>query len=270
MAVVFDARTLAAIEAVQAGLELIRTRHGASDVREKAPGDLVTGTDLAIQDRIHSLLKQRLPNIAFVGEEGQVDLPSDETYWLVDPLCGTANYAAGLPLCAVNVGLVDRGEVRLAAVGDGSTGDIYAAEAGGGAWRLGDVGEEPLHVAATSRLISIDPRGANSGRLRTFGREFAARVGAMIDSNWDVRAFGTSLVLTYVASGRLAAAVYAQDGLPVHFCAGLLLAQEAGAVVTDQSGEGWTIHSPIYVAAATRSLHSELLELAQAAFSASA
>lgn len=195
MAAAFDARTLAAIEAVQAGLELISARHGASEVREKPPGDLVTGTDLPIQARVESLVKQRFPNIAVVGEEGQVDLPSDEACWLVDPLCGTSNYAAGLPLCAVNVGLVDRGKVRLAAVGDGSTGHIYVSEAGGGAWRVSDVAEEPLHVGATSRVTSIDPHGGKPGRLRTFGREFAPRAEVMIDSNWGVRAFGASLVL---------------------------------------------------------------------------
>jgi myo-inositol-1(or 4)-monophosphatase len=130
----------------------------------------------------------------------------------VDPLCGTANYAAALPLCAVNVALVEDHNVTLAVIGDGSTGRVYVAERGGGAWRLTTAGADRLRVSDASGLISIDPRGGGPGALRTFGREFATYLPILLDRGWDVRMLGTSLVLAYLAAGGLAAAVCAQDG----------------------------------------------------------
>jgi fructose-1,6-bisphosphatase/inositol monophosphatase family enzyme len=81
---------------------------------------------------------------------------------------------------------------------------------------------------------------------------------------WDVRMFATTLVLAYVASGRLAAAVYASDGPSVHLAAGLLLAQEAGATVTDEGGDDWDLDSSVYVAAATPEMNRELQVIAEA------
>jgi fructose-1,6-bisphosphatase/inositol monophosphatase family enzyme len=66
----------------------------------------------------------------------------------------------------------------------------------------------------------------------------------------------------YLASGRLAGAVYARLGAALHFAAGALLAGEAGAIVTDHTGADWTIDSPILVAAATHDLHAELQTVA--------
>jgi fructose-1,6-bisphosphatase/inositol monophosphatase family enzyme len=70
----------------------------------------------------------------------------------------------------------------------------------------------------------------------------------------------------YLATGRLGAAVYASSGDAVHFAAGLLLAAEAGAVVTDQSGQPFQLDSPILVAAASAPLHRELCQLAEWAY----
>jgi len=83
---------------------------------------------------------------------------------------------------------------------------------------------------------------------------------------WDVRALSSTIALVYVASGRLAGAVYAPLGAALHFAAGALLAVEAGAIVTDHTGADWTIDSPILIAAATRALHAELQTVAARVF----
>jgi myo-inositol-1(or 4)-monophosphatase len=97
--------------------------------------------------------------------------------------------------------------------------------------------------------------------LARFGRAFAVR--AIEANRFKVRVLATTLALAYVARGRLAAAVYARSGLAVHFAAGLLLAEEAGAQVTDHLGQPWRIDSPIYLAAADQTLHTELCGMAQ-------
>jgi len=298
--------TAAAVAAVREVVPVLLGRQGAEDVRAKAPGDLVTASDLLIEATLQRRLAERCPDVAFVGEEGGQALPAGGRVWLVDPLCGTANYAAGLRLYAINVALVEDGQVMAAVVADGATGELYVAERGRGAWRLeadqtiqrldradqavqplsrtgqtmqrlGRAGQavEPLDaadravalkVSPASGLVSVDPTLAAPGALHDFGRQFAIRV--LSDGRYRVRVLSTTLVLPLLASGHLAAAVYSNAASPVHLAAGLLLAEEAGALVTDHAGAAWQLASPVFVVAASDVLHRDLLRLVQATLAA--
>jgi myo-inositol-1(or 4)-monophosphatase len=311
-----EAETAAAVAAVREVVPILLGRQGAEDVRAKAPGDLVTASDLLIEATLQRRLAERCPEVAFVGEEGAQALPAGGRVWLVDPLCGTANYAAGLRLYAINVALVEDGQVLAAVVADGATGELYVAERGRGAWRLeadqvvhrldradqavqrvdradlaverldradqavprrggndqavrprGGAGQAvPLRVSPASGLVSVDPTLAAPGALHDFGRQFAIRV--LGDGRFRVRVLSTTLVLPLLASGQLAAAVYGNAASPVHLAAGLLLAEEAGALVTDQHGAAWQLASPVLVIAASAALQQDLLPLVQATYAA--
>ncbi|MBV9169793.1 MAG: inositol monophosphatase family protein, partial [Chloroflexi bacterium] len=205
------------------------------------------------------MLTSRHSDIQFVGEEGAQSLPPGGRFWLVDPLCGTANYAADLPLFATNVALVEDGLVTAAVVADVMRREIYVAERGRGAWRSDG---QRLQASAVSQLVSVDPfLGSNSHPLGEFSRRFAVR--AITQARFGVRIFASTLVLAYVATGRLAAAVFCNTPVPVHVAAGLLLAEEAGAIVTDDVGAPWRLTSPLVVIAASRELHQELLRSAR-------
>jgi myo-inositol-1(or 4)-monophosphatase len=282
---------MAAIAAVRAGLAIVQRRQDAEHVRLKGPRDLVTGTDFAAQLAIERVLREHDPEIAFVGEEGAEDvegaerdksvetakrhereerasgetamLPRQGRYWLVDPLCGTNNFAAEVPFFAINVALVDDGRVMLGVVADGTTGEIHVAERGKGAFLL-DGGEgSPLSVNPRASLVSVDPMLPGPGWLRRFDGELAIRVIA--EARHSMLILGSTLALAYLARGRLAAAVYACSGLPVHFAAGLLIAEEAGAIVTDEQGNPWQLLGPIYIASANPQVHEELRGIAQSA-----
>lgn len=257
----FRAEALAAVAAVRAGLAIVQARHGADDVREKGPGDIVTGTDVAAQVEVERLLHERQPDIAFVGEEsGRDRTPDAGRYWLVDPLCGTGNFAAGLPLYAINIALVEDGQVTIGVVADGATGKIHAAQRGAGAWLL-EHEPQRLRVDPRARPVNVDPGLPGPGVLAAFGTEFALR--AIAAGRLDVRILSTTLPLVYLARGSMAAAVFACAAPAVHVAAGLLLADEAGAIVTDELGEPWTVSGPIHVAAANPELHQELVSIAR-------
>jgi myo-inositol-1(or 4)-monophosphatase len=287
---IFRAEAMAAIAAVRAGLAIVQRRQDAEHVRLKGPRDLVTGTDLAAQAAIERVLREHDPEIAFVGEEdaeddegeegadreksvedakgdegekraGERALPRQGRYWLVDPLCGTNNFAAEVPFFAINVALVDDGRVMLGVVADGSTGEIHVAERGKGAFLLNGGDRSPLRVNPRASLVSVDPMLPGPGWLRRFDGEVATRVIA--EARHSVLILGSTLALVYLARGRLAAAVYACTGLPVHFAAGLLIAEEAGAIVTDEQGNPWQLLGPIYIASANSQVHEELRGIAQ-------
>jgi myo-inositol-1(or 4)-monophosphatase len=237
---------------------MTRSGVGAEQISLKGPRDLVTATDLAVEDAIRAILGEAL-DIPVSGEERGGQVPTDgSAYWLVDPICGTRNFASGIPLWCVNLALVEDDQVTIAVVGDRSTGEIDVAKRGHGAFGLQGGTRRRLASSGESQTIVIE-----DGRVGGARREQAARfaAGAVRAHRWNLRALGTTLALSYVAAGRIAAYVEFWASA-VHLAAGSLLAAEAGAIVSAIDGQHWTIHADSIVASANSELHAELLELA--------
>ncbi len=107
-------------------------------VDEKADGSLVTEADVAMQQRIESALLSAYPHIPVLGEESspaqqQALLDQEERLWILDPLDGTSNFAAGFPFFGVSLALLEAGEVRLGVVYDPIRQECFYAEKGQGA-----------------------------------------------------------------------------------------------------------------------------------------
>jgi myo-inositol-1(or 4)-monophosphatase len=253
------AETTAALSAVDLALDLIRRRVGAAVITSKGGNDLATATDLASEALIRSPLLDRFPGWPVIGEERGGEVPPDGgPYWLVDPICGTRNFASDLPLYCVNIALVEDGRVTAAVVGDGGSGRRYIAERGEGAWRLDGENRLPCQTSLTSVTVSLDD-GSGSAEA---GARLAEITGTLIRSRrWYVRMLGSSLSFALVADGRLAAHVSGRTSGPVHVAAGFLLADEAGATITDHSGQPWTVDTRSFVVAATVELNQELRAL---------
>src|SRR5690606_18780997 len=96
-----QAETRVALEAVDAALALMRRREGADRITSKGGRDLVTATDVAVEDAVRAHLLAAYPEWTVVGEErGGEDQVGNRPYWLVDPICGTLNFAANIPAYA--------------------------------------------------------------------------------------------------------------------------------------------------------------------------
>jgi myo-inositol-1(or 4)-monophosphatase len=112
--------------------------------RAKADGSLLTEADLAMQRALTQVLSERWPALQLLGEEmgaaQQQSLlaGSGAGLWVLDPLDGTSNYAAGLPLFAVSLALVQDGRVVLGLVYDPVARECFSAIAGQGAWLNGE------------------------------------------------------------------------------------------------------------------------------------
>jgi myo-inositol-1(or 4)-monophosphatase len=253
--------TYVAVTAVRQALGLIGEyqRGGRAVVTPKSGRDIVTSADMAAEDAIRSVLASRT-GVPVVGEEHGGEIPADGSpYWLVDPLCGTRNYAIGTPLYSVNVALVENGQVTAAIVGDPSNDEVLIAERGGGAWALRTAGDpRRLATSADSKIVAVEP-GRSSGAQRD---RAAAAVATLVSADqWEFLSLASTLSLAYLAAGRLAAwAVFRFDS-PVHCAAGSLLVTEAGGVVTDLAGAPWTIESDSCVAAAHTDLHANVLDM---------
>ncbi len=247
--------TTVAIAAVRRALQMART--GSRTTHAKEGRDVVTDTDVLVEDMIRTTFSKSF-DYPVVGEERGGDARGDGAHWLVDPICGTRNYASGLPLYAVNVALVENARVAASVVGDGASGDILYSEPGRGAWRFA---ASPTRISASTSSLTVDFSGWPATEP---GRSAAAdRLALAIRANqWDVRQLATTVSIAYVATGQLAAAAFFATPEQVHTAAGPLLVTEAGGVVSDLDGQPWSPQSGSLLCCATNELHEELLQIA--------
>ncbi len=126
-------------------------RLAAGDIREKAPGELVTIADEAVEARLSPLLMALVPGSIVLGEEAASadralfdHLLGDRPVWIVDPVDGTSNFAEGRPAFALIVALVAGGRIQAGWIHEPMAGRTATAVAGEGAW----LGSRRLRVAA--------------------------------------------------------------------------------------------------------------------------
>ncbi len=148
------------------------------EVSEKQGGEVVTAADVESERRLTRLLKDHLPGSQVVGEESYAELPGvldfldgEDPVWLIDPVDGTANFAAGIEIFAVMVALVRGGETLASWIHEPTLERTATAELGSGAW----IGETRLQAAESVALIAA--RGTLHGG-RYGGPELRKRIQA--------------------------------------------------------------------------------------------
>jgi len=250
-----------AVAAATAGAAEVRSRYGRPVTRHAKEGtDFATSADLASEAAIRALLAEHRPDDAMVGEEaGRTGPAGAAREWLVDPLCGTRNFAATTPLVAVNVALRADGRVLAAASADPISGEVFWTD-GTAALVRRDGADTPVAPDPVSLLVDVDldhPRGGDALHLladATFRRDFSPRVGS------------STLAMTWLAAGRRAGYVHEGDLRDnVHFAAPIAIAEAAGCVVTGIHGQPLHTEPHGLLAAADAATHARLLGLVTAA-----
>jgi 3'(2'), 5'-bisphosphate nucleotidase len=130
-----------------AAAEILSVQSAGFTVQSKDDATPVTLADMRSEKVIVEGLRAHAPDIPVIAEEevaaGKVTDPGVE-YWLVDPLDGTREFAAGRPEFAVNIGLVRQGRVVLGAVASPATHEIYYGIVRVGAWKQSAAGTVPI------------------------------------------------------------------------------------------------------------------------------
>jgi myo-inositol-1(or 4)-monophosphatase len=249
-----------AIAAAQRGAAVVRSMFGTSMSRvAKSHGDFATAADVEAERAILDLLRGARPEDAVIAEESGRSGVAGERTWLVDPLCGTLNFAARTMLVSVNVALRTGSTVTAAAAADPFSGEVYWTGGGPGTVRRDGV-DERLVPSAESRLVelNLDPLSPEDPPVRT------ARllVDPRFVERYRPRAVSTSLAVAWVAAGRRAA--YVTDGHlqdSVHFASGIAVCAAAGCVVTGVAGQPLHTGAGGLLVAADRETHATLLAI---------
>ena len=232
---------------------------GPGTIRAKGDRDMVSDTDLTIELQIRAALREATPNFGFLGEEEGEDLPGASTRWILDPVDGTANFIRGMPLCGISLALVHEDAEVLGVIALPYLRHRYWAATGLGAWRDG----ERIHPASTATLgeAMVAIGGFTLGRGDP-DRDIAllTTLRRLAEQAQRTRMIGTSAVdLVMVADGGFEASV-TLGNCPWDMAAGVVIARESGALVTDLDGTVHTIRSRTTIAAAP-GVHAELLQL---------
>ncbi|MEN8168838.1 MAG: inositol monophosphatase family protein [Pseudomonadota bacterium] len=201
----------------------------------KSDGSIVTEVDIAMQQHMLNVLHDRWPQIPLLGEEmspeeqqGLLD-NNGEGLWLLDPIDGTSNYAAGIPYFCVSLALMRKGMVELAIIYDPLRDESFSAEKGKGAWLNG----EPLQAPRATRPLK---QGIALIDLKRLSPQLAAKVTAEPPYSSQRNLGSGALDWCYVASGRVD--VYLHGGQKLwDYAAGQLILSEAGGHAATLEGE---------------------------------
>lgn len=127
----------------KAAIEELLPEFGKREFTYKEDHSVITKADLAMQERLEQELKQAWPDIVLLGEEmtdadQQAIIDSGAAYWCVDPVDGTNNYAAGVPMFAVSIALIENSETIQGLIYDPTRDEMFSARKGEGAFLNGE------------------------------------------------------------------------------------------------------------------------------------
>jgi myo-inositol-1(or 4)-monophosphatase len=207
-------------------------------IEYKGDADLVTIADRKAEALILERIRAQFPTHDVMGEEGtRIDTGSDYK-WYVDPLDGTTNFAHGFPVFCVSLGVQFRGQNAAGAIYDPTRDEMFAAAAGKGA----TLNDKVIHVSTTSRLADCLVATGFPSHKRHKNPNIHFYHQLSLRTHGVRRAGSAALDLCNVAAGRF-------DGFwefnlnPWDTAAGVVIAEEAGARITDFSGGPFQLNS---------------------------
>lgn len=225
--------------------DLVKGRfHSAKEVSYKDNASLVTDVDLLVEGSIREALHREFPEAGYQGEELGTTGGDGGLCWIVDPVDGTRNYAAGVPHFAVSIALADGPDVLLGVTYDPMRDETFHAVKGHGSFLNGRPIAVSRRTLVAEGILGFDIGGMDAKALRAFWM-----VQALWPGMQTVRIMGSAaLGLAYAAAGRVD--IYFHHTLaPWDVAAGLLLVNEAGGQVVDRkSGAPATLKSTGLVA----------------------
>jgi myo-inositol-1(or 4)-monophosphatase len=246
--------------AAHAGAEQLRHYFNHPELKTsiKSGGinDLVTEADHAADKAIIDVIRENFPDHFILSEETGNVPTSSEYKWIIDPIDGTINFAQGIPICCVSIGIEKNGKMVMGAVYAPFLNEFYFTEKGHGAF----LNDKQIYVSTQTELIKsclvtgfpYSYMDTPNGPLQVFER--------FIRKGVPVRRLGSAAIdLCWVAAGRF-------DGFYEHklnawdSAAGFLLVEEAGGKVTDFEGNYYSPYQP-HICATNGIIHEELLKV---------
>ncbi len=216
--------------------------------------NLVTEADHASEKAIIDIVRDAYPKHHILSEEiGEITM--DSTYkWIIDPIDGTINFASGIPICCVSIGIEQEGEMIMGAVYNPLSNEFFFAQKGFGATlndkKISVSDKKSVDASCLATGFPYTYIDSPNGPLQVFER--------FIKKGIAIRRLGSAAIdLCWVAAGRF-------DGFYEHqlnawdSAAGFLMVEEAGGKVTDFEGKPYSPYQP-QILATNGKIHADML-----------
>ena len=245
--------------------DFIRSEAGKvqrEQIEIKSRNSLVSYVDKQAETILVEGLGKLLPDAGFITEEGTVVQKTSEYTWVIDPLDGTTNFLHQIPVYSVSVGLLHEEQIILGVICDVEHRETFYAWKGGGAWCNG----RQIHVSQQDNieesLVATGFPYSSKDVLPQLTQVFAY----FLKHARGIRRLGSAAIdLAYVACGRFDA--YYENTLnPWDICAGIIIVEEAGGIVTDFAGGNEMLQNGQLIAAPA-TLHSSLADKIKSIYS---
>ena len=245
------------LKAADAGARVLQHYfNGTFEVSHKESiNDLVTQADKESEAAILETIRGEFPDHYILSEEVG-ELPRDSNYkWIVDPIDGTVNFANGIPICCVSIGLEKDGKMIMGAVYNPIMKEFFVAEKGLGATlndrRIKVSGRDDVSRSCVVTGFPYTYLDIPNGPIQVFER--------FIRKGVPLRRLGSAAIdLCWVAAGRFDA-FYEHSLKAWDSAAGFLIVEEAGGKVTDFGGAHYSPYQP-QIVATNGKIHEEMLQ----------
>ena len=246
---------LAILAAREAGRIIMRSFRTDQKVTHKSPDQPLTEADLAADAMLKRLLLGDRLLYGWLSEE-TADNPARlqrDHVWIVDPIDGTSSYIDGYAEFAISIGLAVDHEAVLGVVYNPATDEMYAAQRGRGAWRVGGSSLNVVRPPCGSRVMVASRSEIENGEFEPFRDDFVI-----------TETGSTAYKLLKVATG--VADVFVSRGPKSEWdvCAGALIVEEAGGRATDLNGRAIRYNQErtevFGIMATNGQLHGEMIE----------
>lgn len=190
--------------------------------------NIVTSSDIAVQEFLKEKLAANLPGCGFLCEEEDIHDLKHEYVWVIDPIDGTANYSRGIDQCAISVGLKHGDKIVMSVVYLPRTDEMFYAQLGHGAWR----NEQQIHVSNRPFENAV-----LCTALPLYRKQYTDVCSDIITDAFrhcnDIRRFGAAAPeLCYLAMGRVE--MFFEYCLsPWDFAGSSLILEEAGGCLSN-------------------------------------
>jgi len=224
----------------------------------------VTEVDQRVEAMVFKKIKEYYPNDNFLGEESGHEINTSDTTWILDPIDGTTNFIHGYPQYCISLACVVNEQTQHAVIIDPTRREEFSASKGKGA----ELNGERIRVSKRNGLKdSLIGNTSHVNATQNYNFENIATFRALYKHDLTIRRSGCSaLDLAYVAAGRLDG--FWANGLGVwDVAAGMLIAEEAGALTSDFQGNPDYTKSDHYLCA-TPKCFKPMLEAIKPNFSA--
>jgi myo-inositol-1(or 4)-monophosphatase len=244
------------IKATNAGAKVLQEFfNGEFEITNKeGVNNLVTEADHAAEKAIIEAIQEDYPDHYILTEESGELFKDSAFKWIIDPIDGTVNFANGIPICCVSIGVEQDGEMVYGAVYNPLMNEFFFAQKGWGA----TLNDKKIQVSDQTELLkSCVVTGfpytyldTPNGPLEIFEK--------FIRKGIPVRRLGSAAIdLCWVAAGRFDG-FYEHKLQPWDSAAGFLILEEAGGTVTHFDGERYSPYKP-QIVATNGKIHDEML-----------